>query len=82
MVFLINFGMIAGSLATLSIWVPAYIAYVTPQAACIFAVFAIQGDNISSHMAVAFFVFIIIMISTSLKVNRRHKTRDASQFKK
>lgn len=73
MVFLINFGMIAGSLATLSIWVPAYIAYVTPQAACIFAVLAIQNNSISSHMAVAFFVFIIIMISTSLKVSRGHK---------
>jgi diguanylate cyclase (GGDEF)-like protein len=73
MVFLINFGMIAGSLATLSIWVPAYIAYITPQAACIFAVLAIQNNSISSYMAAAFFVFIIIMISTSLKVSRGHK---------
>lgn len=73
MVFLINFGMIAGSIATLSVWLPAYIAYVLPQAVCIFAVFTIQGDRISSYMAAAFFIFIAIMISTSLKVNRGHK---------
>ena len=73
MVFLINFGMIAGSIATLSVWLPAYIAYVTPQAICIFSVFIIQGNTISSHMAAAFFIFIMIMISTSLKVNRSHK---------
>jgi diguanylate cyclase (GGDEF)-like protein len=73
MVFLINFGMIAGSIATLSVWVPAYVAYVAPQAVCIFAVFAIQGTYISSYMAAAFFIFIIIMISTSIKVNRGHK---------
>lgn len=73
MVFLINFGMIAGSIATLSVWLPAYVAYVSPQAVCIFAVFMIQGDRISSYMAAAFFIFIAIMISTSLKVNRSHK---------
>ena len=73
MVFLINFGMIAGSIATLSVWMPAYVAYVAPQAICIFSVLAIQGTQISLYMAAAFFVFIIIMISTSLKVNRSHK---------
>lgn len=73
MVFLIYFGMIAGSIATLSVWVPAYVAYVAPQAVCIFAVFLIQGDKISTYMAAAFFIFIAIMISTSLKVNRSHK---------
>ena len=62
MVFLINFGMIAGSIATLSVWLPAYVAYISPQAVCIFAVFAIQGDSISSYMAAAFFIFIAIMI--------------------
>jgi len=73
MVFLINFGMIAGSIATLSVWLPAYVAYVAPQAVCIFTVFIKQGDNISTYMAGAFLVFILIMISTSLKVNRSHK---------
>ncbi len=73
MVFLVNFGMIAGSIATLSVWVPAYVAYVAPQATCIFAVLAIQGNSLSSYMAAAFFIFIIIMISTSLKVSRGHK---------
>lgn len=73
MVFLINFGMIAGSIATLSVWLPAYIAYAIPQAVCIFAVFALQGNYISSYMAAAFFIFITIMITTSLKVNRSHK---------
>ena len=73
MVFLINFGMIAGSIATLSVWVPAYVAYVAPQAVCIFTVFIKQGDNISTYMAGAFVVFITIMISTSIRVNRSHK---------
>lgn len=73
MVYLINFGMIAGSIATLSVWVPAYIAYVAPQAACIFAVLVYQGNSLSLYMAVAFFIFIIIMISTSFKVSRGHK---------
>ncbi len=73
MVFLINFGMIAGSIATLSVWLPAYIAYAIPQAVCIFTVFALQGTYISSYMAAAFFIFITIMLSTSLKVNRSHK---------
>ncbi|MCK4834921.1 MAG: diguanylate cyclase, partial [Gammaproteobacteria bacterium] len=73
MVFLINFGMIAGSIATLSVWLPAYVAYIAPQSVCIFTVFLVQGDRISFYMAAAFFIFIAIMISTSLKVNRSHK---------
>jgi diguanylate cyclase (GGDEF)-like protein len=73
MVFLINFGMIAGSLATLSVWVPVYVAYISPQAVCIFAVLAIQGTNLSLYMAAAFFIFIIIMITASLGVNRSHR---------
>jgi diguanylate cyclase (GGDEF)-like protein len=73
MVFLINFGMITGSIATLSVWLPAYLAYIGPQAICIFTVFAVQGDKVHSYMAAAFFMFVAIMISTSLKVNRSHK---------
>lgn len=73
MVYLIYFGMIAGSIATLSVWLPAYIAYIAPQAICIFTVLAIQNNTLSLYMAIAFFVFIAIMISTSLKVNRSHK---------
>jgi len=70
MVFLINFGMIAGSIATLSAWLPAYIAYITPQAIGILTVLALQGTQISIYMAVAFFIFIMIIISTSIKMNR------------
>jgi len=81
MVFLINFGMIAGSIATLSVWLPAYIAYIAPQAICIFAVFALQGDRISYYMAAAFFIFIAIIISTCLKVNRSHKRELMLKFK-
>jgi len=73
MVFLINFGMITGSIATLSVWMPAYLAYTGPQAVCIFSVFVMQGDRINTYMAAAFFMFVAIMISTSLKVNRSHK---------
>jgi diguanylate cyclase (GGDEF)-like protein len=72
-VFLINFGMIAGSLATLSVWLPAYIAYIFPQSIGIFSVLALQGTELSLYMAAAFFVFTIIMISGGLGVYRSHK---------
>jgi diguanylate cyclase (GGDEF)-like protein len=81
MVYLVNFGMIAGSLATLSVWVPAYTAYVLPQAVCIFSVLAMQGTSISLYMAAAFSIFIAIMVSISLRVNRSHKHEVILNFK-
>ncbi len=81
LVYLINFGMIAGSIATLSVWMPAYIAYIAPQAISIFSVLSIQATHTSLYMALAFFVFIMIMISTSLMVNRSHKKELALNIK-
>ena len=81
MVYLINFGLIAGSLATLSVWLPAYIAYVLPQSICIFAVLAMQNTELSLLMAVAFFVFIIIMVSGGLTVHRGHKQELILKFR-
>jgi diguanylate cyclase (GGDEF)-like protein len=72
-VFLINFGLIAGSVATLSIYRKAYLAYMLPQAIAIFSVFILLDTNISYYMAFAFFVFMALMISTSFNINRSHK---------
>jgi len=72
-VFLINFGLIAGSVTTLSTYRGAYLAYVIPQAIAIFSVFIILGAVIYYYMAFAFVLFMCLMISTSLNINRGHK---------
>ena len=63
MVYLINFGLIAGSLVTLSVWIPAYLVYILPQALCIFSVLLIYPSNTSMYFSAAFIVFIFIMVS-------------------
>ncbi len=73
MVYLINFGMIAGSLATLSVWLPAYISYIAPQALGIFTVLALQGSALDFYFSIAFLVFILIMVSASLSFHRAFK---------
>lgn len=72
-VFLINFGLIAASIATLSVWIPTYLAYMLPQSVAIFSVFIFQPTQHSYYLAITFFIFTAIMISTSLSVNRSHK---------
>jgi len=72
-VYLINFGLIAGSITTLSTYKGAYLAYMLPQAIAIFSVFVIQETEISYYMAFAFFVFMALMITTSFNINRGHK---------
>jgi diguanylate cyclase (GGDEF)-like protein len=72
-VFLINFGLIAGSITTLSTFRPAYIAYMLPQAISIFSVFIILGTQIYYYMAFAFVIFMSLMITTSFNINRSHK---------
>jgi len=72
-VFLINFGLIAASIATLSAWMPTYLAYMLPQSIAIFAVFILQGTELSYYLATTFFIFTAIMISTSNGVNRSYK---------
>lgn len=73
MIFLINFGLIAGSVAITSVWLPAYLAYVTPQATAIFTVFASLGYEGHNYIALTFLIFIAVMVSTSFNVNRRRK---------
>ncbi len=70
MVFLINFGLIAGSVALISVWLPAYIIYVFPQAIAIFIVFVSLDYEGNYYLAFAFCVFIAVMLSTSFNVNR------------
>ena len=72
-VFLINFGLIAGSITTLSTYRGAYLAYMLPQAIAIFSVFIINDTEISYYMAFAFFIFMALMITTSFNINRSHK---------
>ena len=72
-VFLINFGLIAGSITTLSTYRGAYLAYMLPQAIAIFSVFIILGTEIYYYMSFAFVIFMSMMISTSFNINRSHK---------
>jgi diguanylate cyclase (GGDEF)-like protein len=72
-VFLINFGLITGSITTLSTYRSAYLAYLLPQAIAIFSVFIILGDAIYYYMAFAFVIFMSLMITTSFNINRSHK---------
>jgi len=72
-VFLINFGLITGSITTLSTYRGAYLAYLLPQAIAIFSVFIILGDVIYYYMAFAFVIFMSLMITTSFNINRSHK---------
>ena len=71
-VFLISFGLIAGSVTTLSTHRGAYLAYMLPQAIAIFSVFIILGTVFYYYMAFAFIIFMTLMITTSFNINRSH----------
>jgi len=73
MIFLINFGMIAGSIPILSMWMPAYLAYVMPQALAILLVFINLDLQNQYYIAVAFCIFIGLMVATSVNLNRSRK---------
>jgi len=73
MIFLINFGLIAGSVAIISVWLPAYLVYVIPQAIAIFTVFISIKNEGHHYLALTFVIFVVVMISTSFNVNRRRK---------
>lgn len=72
-IFLINFGLIAGSTAILSVWLPAFLFYVIPQAIAIFYVFINLDYEHNFFIAFTFLIFMAVMISTSLKINRTRK---------
>lgn len=73
MIFLINFGMIAGAVGLVSVWFPAYVAYVFPQAIAIFTVFVILKPGAGYYVAMTFAIFIILMTNTGFHVNRSRK---------
>jgi len=73
MVFLISFGLIAGSVAIISVWLPAYMIYVSPQAVAIFIAFVSLDYEGNYYIALTFGIFIAVMITTSFNVNRSRK---------
>ena len=73
LILLIIFGLIAGSIATLSTWMLAYLAYMLPQSAAIFYVFLTIESVYNIHMVFAFSIFTLIMILTSVRFNKNHK---------
>lgn len=73
LVFLVNFGLIASSIITLSHWMPAYLAYMMPQSFAIFYVFINLDVEYNLESAAAFIIFTLVMISTSIRFNKRYK---------
>jgi len=80
-VILINFGLIAASIATLSTLILAYLVYMVPQSLAIFYVFLNQNSEYSLYMAAAFFVYTALMITTSLQFNRNYIRELELKFK-
>ncbi len=73
LVLLLNFGLIAASITTLSTWIMAYLAYMIPQSIAIFYVFLTIDSDHKIYMVFAFSVFTAIMIVTCVGVNKSHK---------
>lgn len=71
LVFLINFGLIAASIATLSTYIIAYLAYVIPQSIAILYVFLNLNTEYNLYMGAAFTILAALMITTSLRFNKR-----------
>ena len=73
LVFLVNAGLIAASIATLSHLMLAYLAYMIPQAAAIFYVFLNMESDYNLETAAAFVLFTLVMVSTSHRFNKRYR---------
>ncbi len=73
LVILVNFGLIAASIATLSFLMVSYLVYMIPQSLAIFYVFLNIDSEYNLQMAIAFVIFTAIMISTSIRFNSRFK---------
>lgn len=73
LIFLINFGLIAASIATLSAWTMTYLAYMLPQSIAIFYVFIVADSSYNLYMVFAYLIFTIVMILTSIEVNSSHR---------
>ena len=72
LVFLINFGLIASSIATLSTYILAYLAYMVPQSLAILYVFLNLDNEYHLYSSAAFAILAALMISTSVSFNRRY----------
>jgi len=81
LVFLVNFGLIAASIATLSTWMPAYLAYMIPQCLAIYYVFIKLETQHNVEMAAAFVIFTAIMVVTSIRFNKRYKKELELRFR-
>ncbi len=73
LVLLINFGLIAASIATLSAWTMAYLAYMLPQSIAIFYIFMSIDSSYNLYMVFAYLIYTAVMVLTSIEVNRSHK---------
>ena len=72
-IFLINFGLIAGSITTLSSYKVAYLSFMLPQFVAIFVVFVIIDTPMSDYIALAVFLSAIFMMAASFSINKIHK---------
>jgi len=73
LIFLIMFGLIAASIATLSSWIMSYLVYVFPQSIAILYVFSNIDSEYNFYMVVAYLIFIVSMILTSIRFNKNHQ---------
>jgi diguanylate cyclase (GGDEF)-like protein len=72
-VFLVIFGLLAGSITTLSTYKAAYLAFMLPQFVSIITVFILANTPTGLYMALAVFLAAIFMMATSFNINRSHK---------
>ena len=67
---IINFGLITAAIATLSVWMKAYLAFSLPQIFSLFGVY-ILNDNIS--IALATIIFSVVMLKVAKSFNVKFK---------
>ena len=67
---IINIGLITAAIATLAVWMKAYIAFALPQ---IFALFGVYVLNDNIYIALSTIVFSIVMLNTAKNFNTKFK---------
>ncbi|MEE9336759.1 MAG: EAL domain-containing protein [Methylococcaceae bacterium] len=73
-IFLISFGLVSASIATLSTWLPAYFSYMLPQSISIFYVSLTFESTHDTYITLAYLAFTLTMILTSIRFNSIHKS--------
>ena len=76
-IFLISFGLVSASIATLSAWLPAYFSYMLPQSFSIFYIFLTSESTHNVYITLAYLAFTLTMILTSIRFNTVHKSEIA-----